>query len=106
MLQETQDVQDQCSLLAERTAKLSAAVYCQLSAGMSTLDERTATRHIESLLEYVYPSRTMLVRLLNSVQDSSGRGGNNEAAEEGPLHSHFLASRDDRRGSEDVKWST
>ena len=44
-------------MLAERAAKLSTAVYCQLSSGMSPLDERTATKHIENLIEYVFTHR-------------------------------------------------
>ena len=53
MLQETRDVQDQCSLLAERAAKYSAAVYHQLTGGTYTLDETTAARYIDELTQYV-----------------------------------------------------
>ena len=41
-------------MLAERAAKLSAAVYSQLSSGIFPLDEKTATQHIKSLIEYVF----------------------------------------------------
>lgn len=40
-------------MLAQRAAMYSAAVYGQLSSGMSALDEGTATKYIESLIEYV-----------------------------------------------------
>ncbi|KAM5536543.1 hypothetical protein V8D89_009820 [Ganoderma adspersum] len=62
MAKETYDLQDQCYLLAERAAKYSAAVYCQLSSGISTLDEGTATKYIESLIETLAAIEGLMMR--------------------------------------------
>ncbi|KAM5533000.1 hypothetical protein V8D89_013342 [Ganoderma adspersum] len=75
MVKETGDLkpEDECCSLAERAAKLSAAVYCQLSSGVSSLDDKTATRHIRSLIETlaaieVLMKRRHKARLLRTFQ--------------------------------------
>ena len=74
-------------MLAQRAAMYSAAVYGQLSSGMSALDEGTATKYIESLIEYVVsPFPTALIHLLISrCKDPGSHRGPHDASEEGAL---------------------
>ncbi|KAI1786970.1 hypothetical protein LXA43DRAFT_975495 [Ganoderma leucocontextum] len=53
MVKETRDVQD---------PKLAAAVYYQLNNGISTLDERTAAKYIETLLETLQAVEGVMTR--------------------------------------------
>ncbi|TBU53411.1 hypothetical protein BD310DRAFT_981142 [Dichomitus squalens] len=66
MVQETREVQDQCSLLAERAAKYSAAVYCQLTSGTFTLDGVTATRYIDDLIHTLSAIEALMIRRKNA----------------------------------------